>query len=101
MRQVPNINTENNTRWCTVNFTNKYWRYTNTNTHTWLVHISDQKNVNQFCYWHVNVNKGTVDITQCSEVGIGYLQIQGSIYVPIKFHDIDNVKYDTPQLPER
>ena len=30
--QVPFINTGNNTQWCTVNFTNKYWLYTNRNT---------------------------------------------------------------------
>ena len=95
--QTPFINTDTNTRWCTVNFTNKYWLYTNTNIHTCLVHISDQENVNQFCYWNVNFDNDTVNITQCSEVGIGYLQIQGSIFVPITFYDSTVVKYD-PKL---
>ena len=72
---------------CTVMFTNKYWWDTDKGVTTHLVFISNGKKFQKFCFWNISHDKGTVQIVECTDVEVGYLQIVSTIAIPILFSE--------------
>ena len=82
------------THWCTVNFMNTYYHNTGTNTLTHIVFISNGNNIHTFFNWNVNLANYTVTITECSDVGVGYLYHTISFAMFITFYEYQNSDLD-------
>ena len=81
------------TRWCTVQFMNKYWADTEVNTS--LVFISDGDSFQKFCYWNQKVGSNEIMISECKGEALGFLQVSHTVQILINF----NVCHDSnPKL---
>ena len=83
------------THWCTVNFMNRYYHNTGTNTVTHLVFISNRNNIHKFFNWNTNLVNNAVNITECGDVGVGYLYSTISIAMFITFYEYENNDLDS------
>ena len=71
--------------WCTILFTNRYWQDTATGSVTYLIFISDGKNLQKFCFWNIISGSGIANITDCTDIGVGNLEIVHTSVVPVLF----------------
>ena len=71
------------TRWCTVQFMNRYWLGTDINTH--LVFLSDGNTVKKFCFWNHILSCNEIMITECSGEALGFLQVSYTMQVLVNF----------------
>ena len=68
---------------CTVMFTNRYWQNTGQGATTYLVFITDGKKFRKFCLWNIFNASGMVQISECTDVEVGYLYIVSTVVIPI------------------
>ena len=77
---------ECSTRWCTVQFMDRYWSSTDVNTT--LVFISDDEKFQKFCYWNEKINGSEITITECRGEVVGFLQVSHTEKILIKFQEL-------------
>ena len=82
---------------CTVKFTNRYWQDTGSGGTTRLVFISNREKFQKFCYWDTANDNGMVQISDCTDVEVGYLEIVFTAVIPILFSEPFNDSGD-PKL---
>ena len=74
---------------------NRYYHNTGTNTVTHLVFISNGNNIHKFFNWNTNLVNNVVNITECGDVGVGYLYCTISIAMFITFYEYENNDLDS------
>ena len=82
---------------CTVMFTNKYWHNTAKGCISHLVFISNEENLKKFCVWNIFDGSGVVQITDCTDVEVGFSEIIHTSVVPVLFDKPFNADVD-PKL---
>ena len=73
----------NSCAWCTLMFTNRYWQDTAKGSTSHLVFISDGGKLKKFCFWNTFSDNGRVEITDCTDVEVGYLEIIYTSVIPV------------------
>ena len=79
---------------CTVMFTNKYWQNIAEGWVTYFGFISDGGKFQKFCFWKVFNNNRIVEITDCTDVEGGFLQVVYTSIIPILFENSFNMNVD-------
>ena len=69
--------------WCTIMFSNKYWQDTATGNKTYLIFISNGGNLQKFCFWNTTSDSGIANITECTDVEVGYIKIVSTVVIPV------------------